>query len=380
MRRWIVLSVAIVAVSGIVPIVLSNLPEEEPTPIRFPVAESTKANPGKVLIEEDRRHDFGKQSTFTKGEREWVVKNVGSGDLILRSGSSSCYCTVANFTQPDGTVNREASLTLKPGESTPIRVSWDTKDKPGKFSQRVTVLTSDPGQPEIEFTITGMIYPPIVTVPEDPIFDFGSVDNSEPALGRLALTSYDQPDLAITEVVASNPEALTTEIQPLTEDERKKVGFASGLRVDVTLKPSDALGEIAEQVTLKTNHPKMPELVVPIRGKRVGPISVAPERVRLTASSGRGGRMNLVLLVRDQESTHFEVTHKPEQVQVSIEPMEEPGAETARIRRYRLRVEVPPGTPAGATDPTQPEAIVLTTDHPKARTVSIPVTLVILSE
>jgi hypothetical protein len=380
MRRWIVLSVAIVALSAVIPIVLSNLPEEEVSPVRFPVAESAKANPGKVLVEEERRHDFGKLSTFSEGEREWVIKNVGTGDLTLKSGTSSCYCTVANFTKPDGEVNREASLVLKPGESTPIRVSWKTKDKPGKFAQRVTVLTSDPGQPEIEFLVSGMIYPPIVTVPEDPIFDFASVENSESPLGRLALTSYDQPDFQITEVVASDPASISTEIKPLGDDELKKLGFPSGLRLDVTLKPSDELGEFAEQVTIKTNHPKMPEIVVPVRGKRIGPISVAPERIRLNASSERGGRMNLVLMVREQEQTHFEVVRKPESLQVAIEPIEEAPASGSKVRRYRLKIEVPPGTPAGATDPNRPDEVVITTDHPRARTIRIPVTLVVMSD
>jgi hypothetical protein len=380
MRRWILLCVAIVGLSAIIPIALSNMPEAEPPgPVKFPVAEKARTNLGRALIEGERKFDFGNASTYTEGEREFTVKNVGTGDLTLRSGSSSCYCTVANFSNPDGTANKEASLVLKPGESSSIKVSWKTKDKPGKFAQRVSVLTSDPSQPEIDFAVTGMIYPPIVTMPDPPAFDLASVNNDEPTTVRLALASFDKSDFQVTEIIPSNASSVTAEVRPLNDAELSELRFPAGQRVDITVHPSADLGEFAEQVTFKTDHPQMPELATVVRGKRVGPISVAPERIRLNATSSRGGKMNLLLLVREQEATNFEIASKPDNLEVRIEPLDQPSAD-AKVRRYRLQVEVPPGTPAGATDPNQKVEVVLKTDHPKAQTIAIPVTLVVMSE
>ncbi len=375
MKRWILLVVAIVGLSAAVPIIISNLPEEDPTTrIKFPVAETAKLNPGKALVEGERKHDFGKESTFSEGQKSFIVKNVGTGPLTLKSGTSSCFCTVANFTNKDGTANKDASLVLEPGESTPIQVSWKTKDKPGKFGQRVTVLTSDPSQPELDFSVTGEVFPPIVTMPEDMNFDFATIASTEESDTRLALGSFDTPEFKVLEIVSSNPDSVSATFQPLSDSEKAQLKYPGGHRVDIVVKPSSFLGEFAEELTIKTDHPKLAEMKAVVRGKRVGPISVAPERIRLNATSAKGGQLNLMVLVREQETTRFEVVQKPEGMEVKIDPMDDGNAE-AKVRRYRLHVELPPGTPPGST---QNEQLVLKTNHPHAETLAIPVTLIVL--
>lgn len=368
MLRWILLIVAIVGLSAAIPLFLAYMPiESTGKTLPVPVEEVPKGDPGKVFVEEARTYNIGNLSTFSEGSREFVVKNVGKGPLKLMAGATTCFCTVANFE------NKEKSITLEPGESTPIKVTWNTKEKTGKFDQRVTIQTSDPAQPELDFRISGMIYPPIVLVPEHGILDFASVPNDQVAPGRLALTSFDRPETQITEVVSARPGAVTAEIVPLTDEEKTQLKFESGYSINLSLQPAPVLGAFTEEATIKTDHPKMPEVKILLQGKRIGAVSVSPDSIRLDVNSSKGGQMGLVLLVREQAETQFEVVEKPEELDVSIEPASSAN-ESSKVKQYRVTVSVPAGTPPGVTK----GRLVIKTDHPKVGSIVIPVSMVVL--
>jgi hypothetical protein len=102
----------------------------------------------------------------------------------------------------------------------------------------------------------------------------------------------------------------------------------------------------------------------------MGPISAIPERLRIPNVTSRdGASRNVTLFVRGGQETHFQVTHKPEKVEVAIAP-----DDTSTLKgRYRMTVKVPPGTPAGPVD----DKIILKTNHPKVGELKIPVTIYI---
>ncbi len=83
---------------------------------------------------------------------------------------------------------------------------------------------------------------------------------------------------------------------------------------------------------------------VSIAIRTTGPISVVPLGVRLTdvQHQGRRGR-DLAMLVRDGRPTKFEVEHKPDKVEVSIEP----NRPTTQKGRYLLRIDRAEGHAAG---------------------------------
>lgn len=84
-------------------------------------------------IELDKEiHDFG---TITEGdvvETEFIVKNVGESDLIISDAKGSCGCTVPEPPKEP----------IKPGDSAPIKVSFDSKNKPGSQEKSVTLTTN----------------------------------------------------------------------------------------------------------------------------------------------------------------------------------------------------------------------------------------------
>lgn len=84
-------------------------------------------------IELDKEiHDFG---TITEGdvvETEFIVKNIGETDLVISDAKGSCGCTVPEPPKEP----------IKPGASAPIKVSFDSKNKPGEQEKTVTLTTN----------------------------------------------------------------------------------------------------------------------------------------------------------------------------------------------------------------------------------------------
>lgn len=96
---------------------------------------------------EDVNFDFG---TIKQGEvsnHEFKFKNEGKSDLVIRKTKASCGCTAVN---PPSTV-------IKPGESSLIKVSFNSAGKSGKQNKTITVTTNDPKNYSILLSIKGEI-------------------------------------------------------------------------------------------------------------------------------------------------------------------------------------------------------------------------------
>ena len=81
---------------------------------------------------EKEEHDFG---TITQGESvsyAFRFKNVGNGDLVIRSANGSCGCTVPEFPKDP----------VKPGESAIINVTFNSEGKEGLQNKTVTLIAN----------------------------------------------------------------------------------------------------------------------------------------------------------------------------------------------------------------------------------------------
>ncbi len=94
-------------------------------------------------------YDYGKIKAGEKVAYEFRLTNTGKKPLLIRKTKASCGCTVA---APD-------KSELKPGETTSIKVTFDSTGRSGRDSKSVTVITNDPRQPTINLAIHGEIEP-----------------------------------------------------------------------------------------------------------------------------------------------------------------------------------------------------------------------------
>ena len=81
-------------------------------------------------------HHFGDIKQGDKVHYTFVLKNSGHRNLIIRRLKTSCGCTV---------VSPEKRL-ITPGESVPLKVTFDSEGKRGRQNKAITVITNDPKQ------------------------------------------------------------------------------------------------------------------------------------------------------------------------------------------------------------------------------------------
>jgi len=367
MKRWIVLAVLVVAITTTATIAVQYLPEDSSSTgnLPYPAAPTSTGPKPLAVVEGDMIHQFGLAAQQAKIEKDWVIKNDGEADLILTKGPPPCSCTIADFE------NGKETITLKPGARTTLHLIFHTNDYNGTYHKTATVDTNDPLHPTLEFAGEGTIRPSVVLYPPVPTINYLEISNDQDDHRHsVALYSPDRPEIKITQLVSSRPDQIVVTQEPLTAEECKELKIVQGHRININVLGTMPLGAFREEVIVKTDHPKKPELRLTVTGKIVGPISASPERLRLVpVVSRRGATGELKLTVRGQRATRFEVEKKPEKFKVEIAPNDQ----TSLAGQYRLLVTIPPGmNPEVIMD-----EIVLKTDHPQAGRVKIPVDVAI---
>lgn len=84
-------------------------------------------------IEFDKtEHDFGAINEGDVVETVFIVKNIGESDLIIADAQGSCGCTVPEPPKEP----------IAPGESAPIKVSFNSSRKRGLQNKTVTLTTN----------------------------------------------------------------------------------------------------------------------------------------------------------------------------------------------------------------------------------------------
>jgi hypothetical protein len=379
MTRWISLACALIVLTGAATFVYQTLPDSVPEPT-IELHSRSSGPPARLVIVGEKVHNFGTMAAEVKDSHTWEFRNTGEGPLEIWLEDTSCSCTVANFAgdadepdvpgEPKKADKPKKKVTVAPGGSTPIEVSW-VAHRWGRFGQAATLGTNDSDNSSVVLSIVGTIIAPVDVQPSETV-TFPGISNEEAHRANLEIVSADRPDLKLTRIASSKPGLIAAEARPMAREELERKKLKSGYNLAVEIKPGMPLGRFTEDLVIDTDHPRRPSLKLTIAGNTVGPISVTPERLLMfNVPSRKGGSQDLALLVRGDGETHFEVASKPEKLEISITREEKPEARG----RYRLRATVPPGTPPGVLD----DPIVLKTDHPKVSELRIPVSIYVSS-
>ena len=82
-------------------------------------------------------YDFGDMKEGDKKDYTFNLTNAGKSDLQIRNVRSSCGCTAV----------APSKKVVAPGETVPIKVTFDSRGKRGRQSKSITVITNDPKNP-----------------------------------------------------------------------------------------------------------------------------------------------------------------------------------------------------------------------------------------
>ncbi|MDK2979285.1 MAG: hypothetical protein PWP52_1999 [Bacteroidales bacterium] len=103
-----------------------------------------KENAPKIEFEE-KNFNFGKVPFSQKQvEKEFVFKNTGKRDLIIRKIRTTCGCTTTNLEKK----------VLKPGESSSFNAVFKFGSRKGMQRKTIYVISNDPSNPEERLTIS----------------------------------------------------------------------------------------------------------------------------------------------------------------------------------------------------------------------------------
>lgn len=102
---------------------------------------------GPKITAPEPKFDFGNILEGQRVSHEFVVQNDGDEVLEIRKINASCGCTAA---RPD-------KDRLAPGESTKIKVHFDSSNREGKQVKYVYVMTNDKANPQIRLEFTAFI-------------------------------------------------------------------------------------------------------------------------------------------------------------------------------------------------------------------------------
>ncbi len=94
--------------------------------------------------------DFGKINQREKANAQFIFKNTGKSDLIIRKIRTTCGCTTVT---PPNTV-------IKPGEESKIEAVFDAGARKGKQHKVVVVTTNDPKHSQVNLIISGEVNDP----------------------------------------------------------------------------------------------------------------------------------------------------------------------------------------------------------------------------
>jgi len=85
-----------------------------------------------VLEFEEETHDFGRITEGEKISYAFKFKNVGNGDLVIRSANGSCGCTVPEWPHEP----------VPPGGKGVINITFDSAGKHGMQHKTVTLISN----------------------------------------------------------------------------------------------------------------------------------------------------------------------------------------------------------------------------------------------
>lgn len=96
---------------------------------------------------EPEAFDFGKVLPDKTLRREFTLRNFGDSELVIESVSTTCGCTAA----------LASDKRLKPGGSTPLSVTLETRRYSGRIERQVLVRSNDPKTPLLTVKVSATV-------------------------------------------------------------------------------------------------------------------------------------------------------------------------------------------------------------------------------
>lgn len=206
---------------------------------------------------QEMEYDFGEVPRGEHVKYDFVLSNVGGDLLKINSVKASCGCTAAKPEKSD----------LAPGESTNIKVDFNSTGRSGRQTKYITVKTNDPNQPAIRFKLTGVVVDPAsgkgnVSAGPELFFknkqhDFGKVKEGDVVDYTFNFVNKGKKTLDIRDIKTSCGCTAA-----LVSSKKIEPGKEGTLKVELDTKHRE--GKMSRRVTVYSNDPANPNMVLTI--------------------------------------------------------------------------------------------------------------------
>lgn len=322
------------------------------------------------VVVDHAEHNFGKMDADAEQSHVFVFTNRGDGKLVLTEGATSCKCTGVEI----------HSSEVLPGRSTKVTLKWTAKESSGPYQETAIIHTNDPQRRQVTLTISGRITESVRTVPPELVFYHVSANES--TTRQIPLYCYSDQPMKIVSFKLSNQriaEKFGVRFERLTPDQLEEEEDAqSGYLVRVTIKPGLPLGRFEQKILIATDLASAPAVVVPMRGKVTGDISIEGRDfndttglLKLgTVNSESGVRRTLFLFARGphRKEVSFNIVESDPRDQLRAELGETVEIAEGKSTQTPLLIEIPKGSrPATHLSSQQGKLglIVIETHHPQ---------------
>jgi hypothetical protein len=206
------------------------------------------------LVLQQNSYDFGDIKQGEVVSHDFVLSNSGGDLLTISNVTASCGCTAAAPEKKE----------LAPGESTNLKVTFNSARRLGKQHKTVRVYSNDPQNPEMMLTITGVVVLPgqnsensaIIYFPETQ-HDFGKVNEGDKVDYTFRFVNKGESVLQIKDIKTScGCTAALVSTDNLTPGQEGTI--------KVELNTQNRTGKMSRTVTIQSNDPKDPAKILTI--------------------------------------------------------------------------------------------------------------------
>lgn len=203
-----------------------------------------------------KSHNFGISYTGQVLVVKFDFTNKGDTPLIITKIKKSCGCAKAIA----------SATNILPDEKAFIKVSLKA-GAPGKETQAASIITNDPSNPAVELKVLTTTHNLWSTTPDEPLF-FKDVVKGMIQSKTFILSNKENDKFNIKTVKIKNP-LFTAMI-----GEKNNVGIP----ITVNFTGGNIEGTLNEQLYIKTDHEKQPDVYVRLIGQTTGFIKFSPTR------------------------------------------------------------------------------------------------------
>lgn len=378
---------------------------------------------GKFVVIGETEHDFGVMEFGQKGSHEFKVRNEGPGPLkmVARKEDHTCQCTLGSL----------ATNGLKPGEETTVTLSWEIKNPSPSFHHTAKIRTDDPDNPVTTFHVRGMVGRRLAVTSGNEI-NVGTLSEKTPTERTLTIFSETVDSFEITKLETSVPlmevtsrpqtgdelqeattdpatianermilEARRAEAEHSKEEQKPETKDAHpsnptipfedaapsrpavkcGYELKVVFQPKFPIGKFRESLTIHTNLPDTPPMVVMFEGNRAGPVHIlAPGNSwladgnilalkRFRAEEGKKAKLLVFIKKTDEPWSVTDVAVTPPFLKTEF--IKDDKFQGAGRDRYDLIIEIPAGEAPVNYTGEMIGSVILNTTHPEAKVIKI---------